>query len=127
MDAKEYLKACLKTETVDFTPVQERLQDTGNIRLLHAAIGLCTETGEFQDALKKAIFYGKTLDRTNLVEELGDIMWYVAIATDELGVTLEEVMDKNAEKLAARYKDGFTEKQALERNLKEERDILEKK
>ena len=126
MNTKDYTKAALKTDTKDFTPVQKRLQDTGNIRLLHAAIGLCTEVGEFQDALKKAIFYGKELDRTNLVEELGDIMWYIAIASDELGITLEDVMAKNAEKLAARYKGGFTEEQALNRDLDEEREILEK-
>lgn len=126
MKPTDFVKAALVTESRDMTPVKERLQNDGNIRLIHAMIGMCTEAGEFQDALKKAIFYGKKLDKTNLVEELGDLMWYIAIASDELGVTLEEVMQKNADKLAARYKGGFSEKKALNRDLENEREILEK-
>ena len=125
MKPKDFIKASLVTEARDMTPVQERLQDLGTIRLLHAMIGLCTESGEFQDMMKKHIFYGKEIDKVNLVEELGDIMWYMAVACDELGVSLEEVMEKNAAKLAARYKGGFSEKKANNRNLKTERKILE--
>jgi NTP pyrophosphatase (non-canonical NTP hydrolase) len=89
-------------------------------------IGLCTESGEFQDMMKKHIFYGKEIDRVNLVEERGDIMYYIAMSCDVLNISLEEVMQKNADKLAARYKDGFSENKALNRDLDTEREILEK-
>lgn len=95
------------------------------VRLLHAAIGMCTETGELQDQLKKHIFYGKPLDTTNLVEEMGDLMWYVGIMCDALKVSLEDVMIKNIAKLKARYPEKFTEDKALNRNLFDEREVLE--
>lgn len=127
MNPKDFIASCLVTEARDFQPVKDRISTTENVRLLHAAIGLCTESGEIQDQLKKAIFYGKSLDKVNLVEELGDLMWYIGIACDALGVTLEEVMQKNHEKLKARYGTKFTEAAALNRDLDKEREILEKK
>src|SRR5262249_12605893 len=108
-------------------PVKERLQDTGTVRLLHAMIGLCTESGEIQDQLKKHIFYGKPIDTTNLVEEMGDLFWYLGIMANTLGVSFEEIMAKNNAKLRARYGDKFTETAALNRNLNAERNILEGK
>lgn len=122
----EFVSNSLKTEARDMTPVLDRLQEVGTVRLLHAMIGLCTESAEFQDMLKKHIFYGKPVDRPNLIEELGDIMWYIAIASDELGVSLEDIMQKNSDKLKARYGDKFTEDKASNRDLDKERAILEK-
>lgn len=122
----EFIKSSLITEARDMSPVLERLQDTGTVRLIHAMIGLCTESGEIQDMMKKHIFYGKEIDKVNLKEELGDLMWYMAIACDEAGISLEEVMQTNIDKLRARYGEKFTEEAALNRNLDTERQILEK-
>jgi len=127
MNPSDFIKACVMREAKDIQPIKDRLQSTENVRLLHAMIGMCTEAGEIQDQMKKAIFYGKVLDKTNLVEELGDVMWYIAVACDTLGVSLEEVMAKNNAKLEARYGKVFTETAALNRDLTKERDILEKK
>lgn len=124
MNPTEYIKNALITESRDMGPVKERLQDTSLIRLMHSFIGLETETAELQDVLKKHIFYGKSLDKINLKEELGDIMWYVAIACDELGISLEEVMEKNIAKLKARYGEKFTEAAAINRDLNKEYEIL---
>lgn len=56
------------------------LIDKGNdLNLIHAELGLITELGELNDIVKKHVFYGKSLDTINMVEELGDIMWYLAI------------------------------------------------
>jgi NTP pyrophosphatase (non-canonical NTP hydrolase) len=125
MNPKEYVKNVLVTEARDFTAVKDRLQETGTVRLLHAMIGMCTESGEIQDQIKKHIFYGKQIDKTNLVEEVGDLMWYVGVMCSELGVDLEDVMEKNIAKLRARYGEKFTEAAALNRNLEAERKILE--
>ncbi len=126
MDSKEYVKNALVTESDNFEAISCRMGTPENIRLLHAAIGLCTETGEIQDQLKKAIFYGKPLDRVNLAEELGDVFWYMAIMSDALGVSFAEIMDKNIAKLKARYGSKFTEHAALNRDIPTERSILEK-
>lgn len=127
MKPNDFIKACVMRESKDQQKIKDRLQNTDTVRLLHAMIGLCTESGEIQDQVKKHIFYGKEIDKTNLVEELGDLMWYIAIAADTLGVSLEEIMQRNNDKLEARYGKVFTEQAALVRNLDKEREILEKK
>ena len=124
MNPNDYIKECLVTEARDMSPVLERLQNVGTVRLLHAMIGLCTETGEFQDSLKKHIFYGKEIDKVNLKEEMGDLCWYIAIALDELGLSFEEIMQTNIDKLKARYGEKFTEQAALNRNLDNENKVL---
>jgi NTP pyrophosphatase (non-canonical NTP hydrolase) len=88
-------------------------------------MGASTEAGELLDSLKKAIFYGKELDVVNFKEELGDILWYIAIAYHELGGSFEEGMEVNIAKLRARYGDKFTAARALKRDLDVERKILE--
>lgn len=125
MDTKEYVQNALKTESTNFSAIGERLQTKQNQRLLHAGIGLATEAGEFLDALKKHIFYGKSLDTVNLSEEMGDVFWYCAIISDELGVNFAQVMETNIAKLKARYGDKFSESAATTRNLEVERKILE--
>ena len=125
MDTKQYVKDALVTESANFQAISERMGTEENIRLLHAAIGLCTESGEIQDQLKKAIFYGKPLDKVNLAEELGDLFWYMAIMSDALSVSFADIMEKNIAKLKARYGDKFTENAALNRDIPAERKILE--
>ena len=126
MNPKDYIEKALRTESCDYAKISERMQNKCTIRLLHAGIGLATESGEFLDALKKHIYYGKELDKVNLIEEISDQMWYCAIALDELGVSFEEVMAKNIAKLSARYPEKFTEEKAENRDLEIERSILEK-
>ncbi len=126
MNSNEYIKNAIRTESVDFKAIEGRLCEKSNIRLLHASMGLSTEAGEFLDSMKKHLFYGKPLDKINLAEELGDLFWYCAIVADELGVSFEEVMERNIEKLKARYGERFNEEKAENRNLKVEREILEK-
>lgn len=93
--------------------------------LLHAAMGLCTESGELMDVLKKHRYYGKPIDWVNVVEEIGDTAWYLALACRAAGTTLEEVCMKNIAKLRARYPEKFTQEAALNRNVESERAILE--
>ena len=111
-------------EQVKRTESQEVFLE-GKERLLHAGMGIATEAGEFLDALKKSIFYGKELDRVNLKEELGDLLWYIAIAMDELGTNFETEMERNIKKLKARYPEKFTQEHAEYRDLETERKILE--
>lgn len=91
--------------------------DVPSEMLLHAGLGMATESGEFLDTLKKHRFYGKPLDRQNLIEEAGDLAWYLAAACKALGVTLEEVCQANVAKLRARYPAGFSEHDAIHRDV----------
>lgn len=125
LNSKQYISDAIKTESTNFSAMNERLHDDGIKRLLHAGIGLSTEAGEFLDALKKHIFYGKPLDKVNLAEEMGDMFWYMAIVASELGFEFEEVMEKNITKLKARYGEKFSEEKAEKRDLDKEREILE--
>jgi len=78
-------------------------------RLLTAAVGMCAESGEFTEVVKKTIFQGKPVTEENLFHlkrELGDIMWYVAQACMGLGTSLDEIMEMNVDKLKARYPGG---------------------
>ena len=78
-------------------------------RLLTASVGMCAEAGEFTEVVKKIVFQGKPVNEENLFHlkrELGDIMWYVAQACMGLGVSLDEIIEMNVEKLKARYPGG---------------------
>lgn len=84
--------------------------------LLNGLMGLNGESGECIDIMKKHIFQGHELDREHLIEELGDVAWYLAVCCEGLGVCLEEVMEKNIEKLKARYPEGFDKARSINRN-----------
>jgi NTP pyrophosphatase (non-canonical NTP hydrolase) len=119
-----FVADALRTEP-EYGAAVERLQDPRTVRLLHVAMGLCTEAGEFLDVLKKHIFYGKPIDDVNLVEELGDTSWYQRIGCDALEITFTEMLLRNVRKLRARFPEKFTEANANERDLDTERRILE--
>ena len=84
-------------------------------RLNHAQLGFATEAGEFATVVKRVKIYGKELTqemRENAIEELGDLLWYIPIACDALGVTLGEVAAHNIEKLQARFPNKFSAEDA---------------
>ena len=73
---------------------------------LHMAVGISGEAGELLDAIKKAVIYRKPLDRENVVEELGDLEFYLEGLRWGLGITREETIEANVSKLGKRY-EGF--------------------
>lgn len=133
MDNKTYLKSALRTNGPDYEGVVDRIEgnhetlsvDPKKLDLLHASMGLVTEAGEFQDMLKKHFYYGRELDKVNLKEEIGDVLWYCAIALNALDTDFESVMQTNIDKLKARFPEKFTEEKANNRDLDVERKILE--
>jgi NTP pyrophosphatase (non-canonical NTP hydrolase) len=125
MDANTYQNLALRTESAE-APLRGFFGDSNNNnRLLHAGIGMATEAAEFIDPIKKFLFYNKPIDKTNLKEEIGDLLWYVAIACSALGTTVEEEMERNITKLAKRYPEKFTSEAAINRDLEAERKVLE--
>lgn len=83
--------------------------------LLHAALGLCSEAGEFADAIKGSFAYDKELDYENLVEELGDLLWFVSLACNALGIPMDQPAVACIEKLYKRYPEKFSNEAAHER------------
>lgn len=73
----------------------------------HMASCIPGEAGELFDAVKKYVIYGKPLDRENIVEELGDLEFYMEGLRDSMGITREEVIEANQRKLAKRYGENF--------------------
>lgn len=83
--------------------------------LIHAALGLTGEAGEFADAVKKSVVYGRPLDTAHLIEEIGDALWYVALACRALDVDLATVAEGNIAKLRVRYPERYTDDLAAAR------------
>lgn len=125
MRPSDYVRESGATDLRDYSQIIERLSKPETARMMHYLVGLCTETGELQDQFKKHVMYGKELDRVNIIEESGDLIWYLSRLLELVGSSFEEIMEKNNAKLKARYGDKFTEFAALNRNLEAERKILE--
>jgi len=92
--------------------------------LLHAILGISSEAGEMMEELILAKTSGRDLDLINMREEVGDIMWYLAMALRATGGTFEEAMERNIAKLSIRYPDKFTSEKAHERDLSAEQESL---
>lgn len=83
--------------------------------LINGVMGLCGESGEAIDIVKKWLAHGHELDREHLIKELGDIAWYLAETATALDISLEEVLSMNIEKLKKRYPDGFESEKSINR------------
>lgn len=85
----------------------------GTVHLMHMVLGIGGEAGELIDAAKKAIIYNRDLDRANVVEELGDLEFYMEGLRQGLGISREETLEGNLSKLASRYQDyKYSDEQA---------------
>ena len=107
MTINEYQSAALRTaQTEKFSKSD---------LLLNSALGLCGESGEVADLVKKHLFQGHDLDLDHVAKELGDISWYLAVGAYAIGLDLESIFRMNKEKLEARYPDGFSADRSLHR------------
>lgn len=87
--------------------------------LINSVMGLCGESGEAIDIVKKWLAQGHELDKEHLAKELGDIAWYLAEAATALDLSLEDILQSNIDKLKKRYPEGF-EAQRSSVRLKED-------
>jgi len=86
---------------------------------MHMAIGVSSDAGELLDAIKRWVIYDKPLDRANVIEELGDIEFFMEGLRQALSIARPEVIAANMAKLDARYKGGYTDAEAAARADKE--------
>jgi NTP pyrophosphatase (non-canonical NTP hydrolase) len=105
----------LPDEYVEAAMRSLKKNQTQQYDLAHALMGLASETGEIAHTIKKHIIYEQPLDRKNLQEEIGDLMWYVAVACFTTGISLETAMLANIKKLMKRYPETFTPEAAMAR------------
>jgi len=112
VDALDYQKRALKTLSGSITSSQGELTN--------AVLGLTGEAGECADLLKKHLYHGHALDTWKMARELGDVLWYIALAAYSMGYGLDEIMTLNLDKLAARYPQGFTTEASLNREEEED-------
>lgn len=106
MDINEYQKLAMRT----LNPEIEKKE-----LILNASMGLCGESGEVIDLVKKHLFQGHDLDEEVLIKELGDVAWYLAEAATALNVDLSEILEKNIKKLENRFPDGFNSNRSINR------------
>jgi NTP pyrophosphatase (non-canonical NTP hydrolase) len=84
--------------------------------LWHMATGIDGEAGELSDAVKKHVVYCKAIDRAHIIEEMGDLEFYLKGAREALGITREEVLEHNLAKLAKRYGESYQYSDAAAQN-----------
>ncbi|MBR1937934.1 MAG: nucleoside triphosphate pyrophosphohydrolase family protein [Spirochaetales bacterium] len=97
MTINEYQKLAIRTINPRLSKVEI---------LSNGVMGLCGESGEVIDVVKKHLFQDHPLDRDKIIKELGDVAWYIAETAHALDVDLETVLVNNIEKLEKRYPDG---------------------
>ena len=83
--------------------------------LVTSILGMCGESGECADMYKKHAFQGHDFNNEEFLLELGDVLWYVTSACEKMGTNLEEVMQKNLDKLARRYPNGYSHEASINR------------
>ena len=98
MHLNEYQELAARTLGRDRTHEQQ---------LANAALGLTGEAGETADIIKKHLFHATPLDQDALIKELGDCLWYIGAFATVLGLSLDDIAQKNVDKLRKRYPEGF--------------------
>lgn len=111
MQFNEYQELASRTEKMPDLTGQALIE----YRLNHHTLGVTSESGELAGATKKTIIYGKPIDYQNIMEEVGDIMWYLAGLANSLGFTLQQAAFYNIMKLKERYPEKYTDEAAAAR------------
>ncbi len=106
MTINEYQEAALKTCNTSLNKKD---------LLLNGVMGLCGESGEVIDLVKKHIAQGHELNRDKMIEELGDVAWYIALTAYALDVDMDSVLKQNIDKLKKRYPHGFEKQRSINR------------
>lgn len=108
MEANEYQRLAMRTSNKALSNREH---------LINGALGLCGESGEVADIIKKHTMQGHPLNREHIAEELSDVYWYLAETATAIGYTLDEIQKMNVKKLRRRYpdKEGFSVERSVNR------------
>lgn len=116
---REFVRGLCKTGSV----IAEELTPE-DCHMLHMAIGISGEAGELLDAIKKAAIYRKPLDVANIVEECGDLLFYITGMLDSIGLDIDAAMSANTAKLSIRYGKSYSDAAAIQRADKDHGDEI---
>lgn len=116
----------VETSEIDFTEMVMGLAKPGDViasnmtpeeaHLLHMAVGIAGEAGELLDAIKKHVIYKKELDIENVIEECGDLKFYMKGLMEPLGISDADAISHNIKKLGKRYEGHkYSDKAAQDR------------
>lgn len=128
LNDQEYTLAAKRTES--YLPHMSTAQFRNNIRVTHHVLGLCTEAGELLDHVKRGIFYGKEADELRVLEEIGDLNWYMYLLLDAINestgkeYTMADIREMNIEKLKKRYPEKFDGVSAVNRDITAEDEAM---
>ena len=106
MNIKEYQEKATRTVNTNLKFTEQ---------LSNLCMGLCGESGEVTDYIKKCIYHNHKFNLKKLIEELGDVMWYLTNIATLMGIPLDYILDENIKKLEERYPDGFSEHDSINR------------
>lgn len=106
MDLNEYQRLAMRTKNPEINA------EDG---LLEGLMGLNGEAGEAIDVLKKSKFQGHSMDKTKMIGELGDCLWYIVRCADALGISFDEIARFNIDKLRCRFPEGFNTEDSVKR------------
>ena len=106
MTGTEYQKLAMRTNKSEATQEEN---------LINGCLGLAGEAGEVCDIVKKYMFQGHNLETQKIVDELSDVLWYVALTAQGIGCDLDSIMEHNINKLKKRYPNGFEAERSINR------------
>ena len=106
MDGNKYQELAMRTNRPEATQEED---------LINGCLGLSGETGEVCDIVKKCMFQGHELEKERIADELGDVLWYIALTAKGIGYSLNHIMEYNINKLKKRYPDGFEAERSINR------------
>lgn len=116
MNPSKYQELCHRTECDQDKSRQRFGTDlvsmNGPVRINHAILGLAGEVGELAGAVERWLYYGRPLDEKNVKEEIGDCLWYLALACNALHLDMAQVMEANIAKLKTRYPEKYSDTHA---------------
>lgn len=105
-------------EMIEYQHLAQRTSNpnlTSEDHMRNGVFGLNGEAGECIDILKKHSYQGHELNKVKLLDELGDVLWYITETAIGIGATLEDVAQYNIEKLRKRYPEGFAAERSINR------------
>ena len=105
MNNQEYMQLAQRTSNTK----------TSKEKILNGVLGLCGESGEVIDHVKKHLFQGHELDKEYIKDECSDVLWYIVEILEGVGYTLDETMTHNIKKLQKRYPKGFEANKSINR------------
>ncbi len=102
-------------EYQDLASVTEKYYGDFDKRLTSHTLGIAGEAGEVANYVKKAIFHEHGIDAEKMKDELGDVLWYVALIAETMSLELNDIAEHNIAKLKARYPEGFSVDKSINR------------